>query len=119
MLNKSRQLHAFFIIAIFGILLTACSTDSSSSNDTTVPLATIETHEGNTEMMTANDLMEKYDANEANFNTLYKGAKISFTGTVKKIKTNCADFDDAARLQSLRGSIRMERRCLILKKKNQ
>ena len=38
--------------------------------------------------MTAQDLIDAYDSNEASFNKLYQYAEIQFTGTISNIKVD-------------------------------
>ena len=54
--------------------------------ETTVNKATVITNEGKTVEVTAQDLFDEFDANEARFLKLYGGANIEFEGTVKNIK---------------------------------
>lgn len=72
----------------------ACSSNSSNSsnvtNDPKSTPATITDNEGNTVSKSAKELMDLSSGNEAKFNSLYRGAKITFTGTLKKIETNTA-----------------------------
>lgn len=50
--------------------------------------AKITDKNGNIVYMTAKEVKSLENANEAQFEKLYKGAKIEFTGTVKRIETN-------------------------------
>ena len=59
---------------------------SAEKEDTTK--ATVITNEGETVTMTADELIEIYDSNEAKFNKLYSGAKITFVGTISNIKVD-------------------------------
>lgn len=65
------------------------SESSESINDKGT--ATIVTNQGDTENITAEELMAICDGNEASFEKKYMGAEISFIGTVSKIKTD-TDF---------------------------
>ena len=55
--------------------------------------AAITDNEGNEVKMTAAEVCDVYKSNELTFNKLYKGAKISFVGTVKEIR-----YDDCTKL---------------------
>lgn len=50
--------------------------------------ATIKTNDGETVEMTADELIDAYDSNEARFKKLYEYAEIKFTGTISRIDVN-------------------------------
>ena len=77
-----KKVLSLILALIFCLPLCACG----SSNNATK--ATIETNEGKTVVMSADDLLREFDGNEARFNKIYRGATIKFTGTVKNIKTH-------------------------------
>ena len=84
-----KRVKILLMVALMALTLMACGNDNASTEDSTSNLAaTIVTNEGETVEMTAQELMDVYDGNEAAFEKKYNGAKITFTGTVKKIETN-------------------------------
>lgn len=72
--------------------LCACGVGTETPTEPAVTKATIVTNEGNTVEMSAEDLFKEFDGNEARFNKLYRGATITFTGTVKYIKADTAVY---------------------------
>lgn len=90
-----KRIIALLLVVLISVTLCACSNDSdkqsNESSDKQVQVneskATIETNEGETVTMSAEELISEYDANEAKFDKLYYGAKIKFNGTVANIKT--------------------------------
>jgi hypothetical protein len=91
---KKRILLILFIMIIcmaFGGCGGASSSDSVDSQiveetEGTDSKATIVTNEGDEVEMTAQELMDAYDGNEASFAKIYEGAKITFTGTISTVK---------------------------------
>lgn len=89
-----KKWFAFLLALIMCQSLCACGgNDTSKTTDapteTTTPTinkATVITNEGETVEVSAQDLFNEYDANEARFLKLYGGASIEFVGTVKNIK---------------------------------
>ena len=80
---------AIIVIAIIGIVLfTKGNKTEETKTENNMPKATITDNEGTVTSMSAQELMEIYDSNEANFNKRFLGANIEFTGTIEKIKTN-------------------------------
>lgn len=81
--------------------------------------ATIITNEGDTVTMTASELMEAYDSNEASFEKLYKYAEIQFTGTIKQIKVDTSVIVESGRVKSGQQKIVFEEGwCLALSDNN-
>ena len=74
---------SLILALVLCLSLCACGENSTGTNTK----ATIETNEGKTVQLSAEELFNEYDGNEARFNKLYFGVTISFTGTVKSIKT--------------------------------
>jgi len=79
-----KRIIALLLAIVMCFALAACGSDKS---DETLK-ATIVTNDGETVSMSAAELMEVYDSNEARFYKLYGDAKITFVGTVSSIKTN-------------------------------
>ena len=85
---------ALFLAVALMLSLAACGGENNTTNtksdtpniDTSA--ATIITNEGDTVTMTAQDLIDAYDSNEASFNKLYQYAEIQFTGTISNIKVD-------------------------------
>ena len=91
---------AVTLILALMLLLSLCACGGNSENgagteDTSK--ATIVTNEGETVELSAQDLFDEYDANEARFAKVYQGASIEFVGTVDyiKVKTYVCDGDGA------------------------
>lgn len=86
------------LVAVLVLSVTACGNkaDNAFGADTTAAdsqaienlKATIVTNEGETVTMTADELIEVYDSNEAKFNKLYQYAQIEFIGTVDYLKVD-------------------------------
>lgn len=93
--EKRKNLKLIIIIAIVVVaviigIIAVVITSNNNSNDktTTNQKATIIDNEGNEIEMSAEDLMNIFDTNEARFFKLYGGAKITFYGTVEQIGVN-------------------------------
>ena len=81
--------------------------------------ATIVTNEGETVTMTASDLIEAYDSNEASFEKLYKYAEIQFTGTIKQIKVDTKVIVESGKVRTGQQKIVFEEGwCLALSDNN-
>ena len=83
---------SLILALVMCLSLCACGGENNTP-ETTAPAtntATVITNEGETVNVSAQDLFDEYDANEARFAKVYAGATIEFIGTVKyiKIKTN-------------------------------
>lgn len=77
------------VVAIIGIIAVVITSNNNSNDKTTTnQKATIIDNEGNEIEMSAEDLMNIFDTNEARFFKLYGGAKITFYGTVEQIGIN-------------------------------
>ena len=119
-MKKSKIIIAVLAtIAAFSV--TACTSKDDpavnnqmeSTKDTSA--ATIETNEGETVEMTAAELIDVYDSNEAKFEKLYTGAEITFTGTVKSVKTKCSVCATAGTVSANQNKIVFEEGwCLIV-----
>ena len=85
---------ALSLILALALCLSLCACGGRTDTTNEVPTqpteikATISTNEGKTVELSAQDLFNEFDGNEARFNKIYKGATIKFVGTVKYIKTN-------------------------------
>ena len=69
------------VIIIAAIILIKCLGTGDAK-------ATIIDNQGNTVELTAKELMDIHNENEATFDTLYSNAEISLVGTVEKIEYN-------------------------------
>ena len=78
---------ALSLILALVLCLSLCACGGKNENDSgTNAKATIITNEGKTVKLSAEELFNEYDGNEARFNKLYGGASIEFVGTVKNVK---------------------------------
>lgn len=92
-----RVLIVIMSIAVI-VSLCACGAtnsgiDNNSASDQANNItrsAIIIDNEGNRVQKSATELVEIYNGNQAKFNKLYRGASITFTGTVKEVKTSIA-----------------------------
>ena len=81
---------ALSLILALVLCLSLCA---CGSNDAPETKATITTNEGKTVELSAQDLFNEFDGNEARFEKIYQGATIEFIGTVKYIKTDTLVYD--------------------------
>ena len=80
---------AVTLILALMLLLSLCACGGNSENGAGTEdssKATIVTNEGETVELSAQDLFDEFDANEARFAKVYQGAAIEFVGTVDYIK---------------------------------
>lgn len=82
------------IIMVMALCLVLCACGGGTA-------ATITDNDGNTVQMTAKELKEVYDENEARFDKLYKDAEITLTGTVESIKSNFMYSGSSTRYDSI------------------
>jgi hypothetical protein len=75
-----KRIESIILCVMICIIFSACGGSNSK--------ATIEISEGEEVEMTAKELMDAYDGNEASFKEKYGGNTITFTGTISSIKTN-------------------------------
>lgn len=81
--------------------------------------ATITTNESKTVTMTAEELIDAYDSNEASFNKLYQYAEIQFTGTISNIKVDTSVLVESGKIRSGQQKIVFEEGwCLALSEDN-
>lgn len=80
-----KKIWAVILLLIGVLLISGCGNKTENDIDSIDKKASIITNSGETISMSAKDLMDVYDANEAKFIKDYKGAKITFTGTVNSI----------------------------------
>lgn len=83
---KSKTLTIIMILSLC-ILTCACGNSGSGSVK-----ASITDNDGNTVSMSSAELMDLYDENSAAYESKYKGAEATITGTVEKISTNMENF---------------------------
>lgn len=76
--------------------------DAPADSESTENKATVTTNEGDTVEVSAQDLFNEFDGNEARFLKLYGGATIDFTGTVAyiKVETDVYNGDSVTTNQS-------------------
>lgn len=111
-----KKLLAFVLSAALMLPLAACG---GGSNHSDTSAATIKTNEGNTVTMTAEELIDAYDSNEASFNKLYQYAEIQFTGTISNIKVDTSVIVEPGSVLSSQQKIVFEEGwCLVLSKDN-
>ena len=66
--------------------LCACGGENATEETADLGKAAITTKDGEIAMMSAQELIDVYNGNEASFAALYGGAQIHFTGTVQSVK---------------------------------
>ena len=111
-----KKLLAFVLSAALMLPLAACG---SGSNHSDTSAATIKTNEGDTVTMTAEELIDAYDSNEASFNKLYQYAEIQFTGTISNIKVDTSVIVEPGSVLSSQQKIVFEEGwCLVLSEDN-
>ena len=120
-----KKILALMLAAALALSLVACGGGSGEDGTTSAPTedetlkATIVTNEGETVEMTAEELMEICDSNEARFNKLYQYAEIEFTGTVDYIKVGTSVLVEDGKITSDQQKIVFkEGWCLVLSKNN-
>ena len=119
-----KKLFALLLTAAIVLSLVACSEGNRKGDTNTavtdeVLKATIITNEGDTVEMTAEELIEAYDSNEAKFKKLYEYAEIQFTGTVDYIKTNTSVLVEDGKVTSGQQKIVfIEGWCLVIGEDN-
>lgn len=117
-----KRLFTLVLSAALTLSLTACGGTSGGDGGSKEDLskATITTNEGDTVTMTAEELIEAYDSNEARFNKLYQHAKIEFTGTVDYIKVDTSVLIDGNKVTSGQQKIVFQEGwCLVLGEYNE
>lgn len=99
--------------------LCACGSNSESTEAPAANRATIDTNEGETVELSAEELFSEFDGNEARFFKLYGGARIQFVGTVKSIDVNTYVYAGSNTVQTEQNKIVFEEGwCLIIGKEN-
>ena len=85
-MKKDKMLLILLIIGL-GLIITGCGNSGVTSNTKSLVSknATIINQEGEAETLTAKEVCSVYNENEAKFDKYYKGAEISFYGTVSEI----------------------------------
>ena len=127
-----KKLMSFMLAVLMLLTLAACSGNGGqTANATQAPteaptaepteainpytIANVITNEGNSVTISFDELIATYDSNEARFDKLYKGAKITFTGTVQYIKTNTSVCAKEGKVYSGQSKIVFEEGwCLII-----
>ena len=116
---------ALFLAVALMPSLAACGGENNTTNaesdtpniDTSA--ATIIRNEGGTVTMTAQDLIDAYDSNEASFNKLYQYAEIQFTGTISNIKVDTSVIVEPGSVMAGQQKIIFEEGwCLVLSEDN-
>ena len=79
---------ALSLILALVMCLSLCACGGGDPSIPTNNEATVITNEGETVEVSAQDLFDEYDANEARFIKIYHGSTIEFTGTVKQVEVN-------------------------------
>ena len=112
-----KRLTVLFLILVVCMSFVACGgkNDTASDEPTAEVTATVITNENKTIEVTAQDLFDEYDANEARFAKLYTGASIEFEGTVKYIKIDTGAYIGGDSVSAHQNKIVFEEGwCLIL-----
>ena len=110
---------AISLFLAFVMCLSLCACGGKNENDSgTSAKATIITNEGKTVKLSAEELFNEYDGNEARFNKLYFGASIEFEGTVDYIKANTSVFDGDSVRSEQNKIVFKEGWCVIIGSKN-
>ena len=82
-----KKVFCFVLSLLMIVCMCACNNTNTNGKGTTP--ATIVTNNGETVMMTAEELIGAAQ-NQAKFDQLYRGASIKFTGKVEKVATSMA-----------------------------
>ena len=108
-----KRLIAFVLVFVLCLSLCSCGAKSTDAK------ATIVTNDGKTVELTAQELFDEFDANEARFEKIYGGADIEFVGTVKTIKTDTGVYSGDNKVTSQQNKIVFEEGwCLIIGAQN-
>lgn len=94
------------------------NTDSTENAESIENKATVTTNEGDTVEVSAQDLFNEYDGNEARFLKLYGGATIEFTGTVSYIKVGTDVYNGENVITNQHKIVFEEGWCLIIGNEN-
>lgn len=114
-----KKIFAMLLALTMCISMAACGSSDGGNSAGNSATATITTNEDETVNMTAAELMEAFDSNEAKFNKLYRGAKIQFTGTIDSIATNVDGVvKDGLVYSGLNKIVFKEGWCLVVGKDN-
>lgn len=92
--------------------------DAPADSESTENKATVTTNEGDTVEVSAQDLFNEYDGNEARFLKLYGGATIEFTGTVSYIKVGTDVYSGENVITNQHKTVFEEGWCLIIGSEN-
>ncbi len=112
---------SLILAAALMLSLAACGGGGGATSDgeNGTSSATIITNEGDTVTMTAQDLIDAYDSNEASFNKLYQYAEIQFTGTISNIKVDTSVIVEPGSVMAGQQKIGFEEGwCLVLSEDN-
>ena len=112
---------SLILAAALMLSLAACGGGGGATSDgeNGTSSATIITNEGDTVTMTAQDLIDAYDSNEASFNKLYQYAEIQFTGTISNIKVDTSVIVEPGSVMAGQQKIVFEEGwCLVLSEDN-
>ncbi len=122
---KRSKIIIAVLSTIMALSVTACTAKDANTVENQVEstkdisAATIVTNEGETVEMTATELIDVYDSNEAKFEKTYTGAEITFTGTVKSVNTKCSVCATAGKVSANQNKIVFEEGwCLIIGSEN-
>ena len=120
-----KKIVSLLLAGALTLSLAACGGENNTTNaesdtpNTDTSAATIITNEGDTVTMTAQDLIDAYDSNEASFNKLYQYAEIQFTGTISNIKVDTSVIVEPGSVKAGQQKIVFEEGwCLVLSEDN-
>ena len=83
-MEEMKKILSLIIALVLCMSLCACGSNQEEAEETK---ATIVDDNGNTYSLSSSELKEIENSNEAQFDSIYCGADISFVGTVKKVET--------------------------------
>lgn len=110
---------SLFLALVMCLSLCACGGENSGGNKVANNKAVIITNEGKSIAMSAEELFKEFDGNEARFKKLYGGASITFTGTVKSIRTGTSVLNGEGGVTANENKIVFEEGwCVIIGKSN-
>ena len=89
--------NSLAIIMVLVLCVLACACGGSGSSGSSSVKASITDNDGDTVSMSSAELMDLYEENSAAYESKYKGAEASITGTVESVSTNMKSFGSATK----------------------